>query len=314
MIEGLEKSKNEKSMKQDLIPQSTYEGNPTPNQAIDEDEIDLVEVLKTIWKDRKLILKAIGVSVFLGLVIALTSPKEYEASAKLIPESTDGSMNLGGLGGLASLAGINVGSAKPGGSAIPPELYPEVVKSVEYYEVLLKKEFFFENKNQSFTILSYFKEEAPKSLFSHVLSSPSKLISLLKSKEGDAVESARFRGIIRLSKAEEDVIKNINDRVSVNVDEKSGIISVAVKMPDAVAAAEVADFTLDYLQNYITEYKISKQQQTVDFISVQYQDQKIKFEEAQEKLALFNDRNRKRGNEYCENRTAKTTKSIYLCF
>ena len=57
---------------------------------ISEDEIDLIELAKTIWAGRRLIVKITSIFVLLGLIIAFTSKVEYEASCKLLPESQEG--------------------------------------------------------------------------------------------------------------------------------------------------------------------------------------------------------------------------------
>jgi LPS O-antigen subunit length determinant protein (WzzB/FepE family) len=75
-------------------------------------EIDLLEVLKSFWLDRWLIGGVTAFAAALSLVIALSLPNVYQATALLQPQSGDGGMS--GLarqyGGLASLAGISLPS------------------------------------------------------------------------------------------------------------------------------------------------------------------------------------------------------------
>ena len=101
------------------------------NPVIKDDEIDLLEVTKTVWAGRKLILKVTGIFLVIGLIIAFGSKVEYEASCKLMPESQEGvKPNLGGLGSLAGLAGINLDMGNSG--ALTPELYPQISQSVPF--------------------------------------------------------------------------------------------------------------------------------------------------------------------------------------
>ena len=84
---------------------------------IQEGEIDLVELAKTIWTGRLLIAKVAGIFAILGLIIAFTSPVEYQASCKLLPENQETkSPSLGGLAGLAGLAGVDLGGMGNSGS------------------------------------------------------------------------------------------------------------------------------------------------------------------------------------------------------
>ena len=65
-----------------------------------EQEIDLVELIKRMWVNRKLILKVTGVCFALGLLIALFSPKAYTAGAADIEFDFDVAHEFsGGVGG-----------------------------------------------------------------------------------------------------------------------------------------------------------------------------------------------------------------------
>ena len=45
-------------------------------QEEDEMEIDLMEYARKLWAARKLLLKVAGIAVIVGVVIALTTPKQ----------------------------------------------------------------------------------------------------------------------------------------------------------------------------------------------------------------------------------------------
>ena len=69
-------------------------------------EIDLVELAKRLWSERKFLFKCCGVAIVVGLVVAFSIPKEYSTTVKLAPETSDPSKKMGNLGGLAAMAGI----------------------------------------------------------------------------------------------------------------------------------------------------------------------------------------------------------------
>ena len=64
----------------------------------------------------------------LAIVVAFSIPKEYSASVSLASELQGEENIAGGLGSLASMAGINFNS----GGAIVPILYPDVVYSNKF--------------------------------------------------------------------------------------------------------------------------------------------------------------------------------------
>ena len=95
------------------------EPNQTETTRVDhEDEIDLIALAKTLWEGRKTVIRTTLIFMVLGLFIAIFSAKEYTASTTMVPQSAEGGSKLGGsLGGLAAMAGINLGSMG-GGSSI----------------------------------------------------------------------------------------------------------------------------------------------------------------------------------------------------
>jgi len=80
-----------------------------------DDDIDLRELWNAIWVGKWLIL-AITILFTIGSVLyALSVPDEYKSTVLLAPASSSSSSSLsklaGQFGGLASLAGINLGGA-----------------------------------------------------------------------------------------------------------------------------------------------------------------------------------------------------------
>ena len=103
-----------------------------------EDEIDLVVLLKTVFHARRFVIKTrILFSVF-GVILALISPIKYSAYSRFVPQLSEGRANSS-LGGLASLAGINL-SAIMGSQPqeISPSLYPQIAESIPYQLALLE--------------------------------------------------------------------------------------------------------------------------------------------------------------------------------
>lgn len=92
-----------------------------------DDEIDLRELLGTLWRGKWIILFTALVFAAAGLAYALSKPNIYQGSVLLAPSQSEGNVGgIGGqLGGLASLAGINLG----GGGSNKTVLAKEVLQS-----------------------------------------------------------------------------------------------------------------------------------------------------------------------------------------
>ncbi len=97
----------------------------------EEDEIDLLEYWNVIWKKKLFIFGVSFLAAVLAAGAALTMPNIYRAEALLAPvggEESKGGLSsmLGGLGGIASLAGVSLG----GGGSVEQNI--AVLKSREF--------------------------------------------------------------------------------------------------------------------------------------------------------------------------------------
>ena len=101
------------------------------------DEIDLRELLATLWEGKWLILAVTLVFAVVGAAYALSKPNIYQASVLLAPANDEGGMAgiSGQLGGLASLAGISLGS---GGSS-QTLIAKEVLQSRAFLSDFIKR-------------------------------------------------------------------------------------------------------------------------------------------------------------------------------
>ncbi|BDY04066.1 Wzz/FepE/Etk N-terminal domain-containing protein [Ferrimonas sp. YFM] len=79
------------------------------------DEIDLRDLISVLWAGKLLIIVITTLFAITGLVYALTQPNTYVSEATLVPAASEGRSGLAGMaaqfGGLASLAGINLGAS-----------------------------------------------------------------------------------------------------------------------------------------------------------------------------------------------------------
>ena len=72
-------------------------------------------------------------------------------------------------------------------------------------------------------------------------------------------------------------------------DKKVGVITISVKMPDPVVAANVARFSMNYLTDYIINYRTEKQKRDLDFLAERLNAAKGKYYSNQSKKASYTD-------------------------
>jgi hypothetical protein len=257
-----------------------------------QDEIDLVELAKIIWSRRWFIGKVTGIFIILGLMIAFTSPEEYETSSTLIPELAGEEGKLGGsLGGLASLAGVDLGGLSRGSQTINPALYQSVSQSTPFLLELMNQRYFFSEVGEEITLYEYYMNYYKVSLFGKLISIPGTVLGWIKGTAANDRFLSPLSKVLTLSEDQQVISEDLQLRVFVEMDWELNVVIVQVKMQDPVVAAEMVQFTLNYITRYVTNYSISKSKQQLESVEIQYEERKVAFEKVQNQLASFRDKN-----------------------
>lgn len=267
------------------------------NNRQEENEIDLIEVIRKIWARRKFILMVTIVFACLGILVALVSAKEYTAGCVMVPQTGDKG-NVNALGGLAAMAGINLG-AVGGGDVLSPKIYPKILSSVPFQKELMRENVKFDGYEQPVCLLDYYtKEEYAQHSFvgtvlKYTIGLPGLIFSAIQGEQPEIEISQTSGSVIQtLSKDEHSCMKVLKDKVVLSVNDKEGYITLSAYMSEPLAAAQLASKVQSMLQRYITEFKIEKAQAQLEFIEERFADAKEQFEKKQEELAEFRDANR----------------------
>ena len=242
----------------------------------EEQEIDLIELAQKLWKERKFLLKGCGIAVVVGLIVAFSIPKEYTTTVKLAPETQDAAKKSS-LGGLAAMAGINLNAAA-GADAISPDLFPVEVTDKE--------------KELSTTLYDYMSEHQRKAWWGYIVSAPFKALGAVMSLISGDEEESEGLNPYHLTKDQEEVVKALQERVSVSVDKKTLVITASVQMQDPVISAQMTKVVLENLQNYITNYRTQKVKQDLEFTQKVFGESRDAYYKAQRAYAAFEDANR----------------------
>ena len=271
-------------MSQDQKPQTAQQTPPY----FEDDSIDLVALVKSIWTERRFVLKvSLGFAV-LGLLVGFLTPKTFTATSTFVPQ-TAGEKPSGSLSGLAALAGIDL-SAGSSGSDIPATLYPKVLASVPFKQEILSTSIIFES--DTLTFKQYLLNQSPgvlSSIKKYTIGLPGLLLTSLR--EPDLVMQAP-KELIELSEEDFELIKYLENLVSIETNEKEGYISLSIVDNNPLIAAQIAKATELALQKRIIDYKIENARSLYEFTSEQFNAKQKEFYALQDELAEFTDRNR----------------------
>lgn len=269
-----------------------------PTKKSGEIEIDLLEIARKLWDNRRFILKVTAIFAAVGLFVAIFSAKEYTSSVTMVPQLSDGKSKAGGLAGLAAMAGVNLGDLG-GGSELSPTIYPKIMASVPFKKDLMQTKVKFDNIPNEITLYDYYsnKDYQPFNLLSTIKKYTIGLPGvILKAMKGDSdpllpINDSRQK-YLQLTKKEEQVSKILAKQVSLTINEKEGILTLSSNMPEALVSTQVVEAARLLLQKYITDFKVDKVKQNLDFIQQRYNEAKRNFEQKQMQLAAFKDGNR----------------------
>ena len=274
------------------------------------DEIDLIELLKKIYLEKKFILKISILALLFGVVYALFQPNEFTSSTTFIPQLSSG-VKTGGssLSGLASLAGINIGSMESS-SEFPPTLYPQVVNGVPFRVELLSNEITLNNelvavkdyleKKSSFNILGTIKK--------YTIGLPSLILSSFKNQKEYTNESK----IYSITNDDETLFKILENNLSLSINEKEGFITISFTDTNKNIAAQITQISQNLLQEKIIEFKNKSSREMLDFALKQYSDKKESHEKLQDEKAVFVDKNINISSSLFQNKLSRLESEVNI--
>ncbi|MEC8176057.1 MAG: Wzz/FepE/Etk N-terminal domain-containing protein [Bacteroidota bacterium] len=240
------------------------------------DEIDIIELLKKLYKSRKVIIYTTIIFSAVGVAFALLSPVKYKSTTVFITQNQE--TGPSSLSGVASLVGINLGSSSFGGE-IPSTMYPQIVESVKFKRLLLNKVI---DKKNNFTLQNFIAE----------------YYSIEEVEQDNTID-------LGMTLSEEKYFKILTEILNVSVNLKDGFISISCEMPKAEYSARTAKYSRELLQNIIIENKIETARQNLIFSEGQLIEKKREFDEVYSKLAFFSDSNLNSVNSFVLNEKNK---------
>lgn len=268
------------------------------NNIPEEQEIDLVELIQRMWVNRWLIVKVTAVFMVLGVLVALFSAKVYTASCDVVPQ-TSKSGPSSSMSSLAALAGINLNAAQSAES-LSPNVYENIMGSTTFRKELMQTMIDFEEVGHPVSFFDYYTSEEynKPSVFSYIkkytIGLPFTILNAIRGEQPEPDYSGvggDNNAIETISKDEYDAMTILGESIALSLDEKKGYVTITANMPEAVAAAQLAQATLTLLQKYITEFKIEKVQSNLDFVQERFDEAKRNFEDVQARRAKLRDAN-----------------------
>jgi LPS O-antigen subunit length determinant protein (WzzB/FepE family) len=228
--------------------------NEMQTNQIYDDEIDLRELASVLWAGKKIILAITGLFTIVAVIVALTIPNQYQATAVVSPAQSGGSSMLGAMasqfGGLASLAGIKV----PGDEGGEAEAAKEIMQSWGFIE-----EFIQTNSLQEeiFAADDWDRETNQLSYDS----------SLYDSEQGIWVRNPPAGKTIEPTSWE--LYENFSKRLSVATDSQTGMTSLSIEYYSPLLAKQWVELYITTINNYMRTRKLDQANRNIEYLEAQ---------------------------------------------
>ena len=221
------------------------------------DEIDLRELFKALWKGKWIIIATTFVFAASSVLYALSLPNIYKSDALLAPaESSNGGglSKIGGqLGGLAALAGVNLGA----GESSQTDLAVQVMKSRQFVEAFI-------NKHDLLVPLMAAKDWDLAN---------NKLIlneDLYNSDTGEWLREARgLRGAAPSAQEAYQIFSK--ETLSITQDKDSGLYTISVKHYSPYVAQQWVNWLIKDINKVMRERTIAETSQNLTYLNTQLQ-------------------------------------------
>ena len=235
--------------------------NTSYQNSENDDEIDLAELWFAIWSGKVLIIAISFIFAVSSIIYAINQPNIYKASTLLAPASEQGSAGglakmAGQFGGLASLAGINLG----GGGTDKTGLALEVLKSRLFIENFINKHQLLVplmatrnwDVNTNTLILDDELYNAKSNMWIREVSAPKKA----KPSAWEAFEAFK-------------------ELFSVSSDKESGMITISIEHYSPEVAKQWLLWLVAEINNTMREQDKSEAQRSINFLSEKLQETQL---------------------------------------
>lgn len=255
----------------------------------DEQEIDWMDILRRIYAIRKTLFKAAGVGVVLGIIIALSIPKQYTVTVTLSPEMGGDSKG----GGLASLASsfLGGGASSSSNDALNVTLAPDIVASTPFILELFNTHVQTLDGELDTTLVAYLDEQKTP-WWGYIKAAPGLAIGAIKSFLNEKIDTVSVLNPFQLTEKEYQKVEILRTVITASVDKKTAMTTVTVTLQDPKVTAIVADSVVAKLQQYIIDYRIKKAKEDCAYLEELYKERQQEYYDAQSKYAHYFDTNR----------------------
>lgn len=230
-----------------------------------EHEIDLIEIIHILWKARKFIAIVTATSLAIGILYIIFATKMYSGTITLYPAQSGTKNPMVQMAAQMGMAGASAGEANYN--------IPDVVKSRTLSEKIVGHEWEIDGFSIKINLVEYFDKlwdvEKPDDV-------------LTKADESNWYKNKFHSYSSFIAK----------ERISVNSDLKTGLITVTVIMEQPELARDIANFISVFVANWVNDTQKESIRKNLEFINERAAVLGAELQEAENEFKKFRETNR----------------------
>jgi uncharacterized protein involved in exopolysaccharide biosynthesis len=259
-------------------------------------KFNIKAAVKQLWQNRKTLYWWCGIAAVLGVIFALTNPKEYTVSTAIVPEQSSST----GLASIASMMGVSLGNVEGGNmDAMDPSMFPDIAESIPFLQAMMATKVHTLEDTTTVSLRDYLKTEyVPWTV--KTMEALHKLKDKITGRKtptfGSGDEDGEVPRYILLSEKEFGRLKGLAKNIKCTQNMKTGIISISTTCQDPMVATMMADNAINCLQSSLYDYKSTKARAELADLNALEAERRVEYEKRQRDYADFVNKNRSANN------------------
>ena len=253
------------------------------NENKDIEVIDLRIIFKRLWDKRKLFYIVLPTVFILSCLYIICIPRSYTTTTKMAPE-VENVLGNGTLGDIASTFGLNLNDMQTS-DAITPLLYPDLMEDNGFVAELFNIPVKSIDGDIDTTYYQYLKKHQKHAWWKYPIAAIKNLF-----KKEDKGHSLQFNPY-NLSKEQDKLANLIRSKITLSVDKKDGVITIATEAQDPFICKTLADSVRQKLQQFITSYRTNKARTDLEYYKKLTAEAKHIYERARQVYGSYSDAN-----------------------
>ena len=226
-------------------------------ESVDDDLIDLKVVFDVIWRAKLVIIAITSFFAVVSVAVALLLPNQYKATVIVVPTESTSLSSLGRLasqfGGLASLAGINVGGDSVTNNAV---MAMELVKTWDFLDNFIRDN----GLEVEIFAAKGWKRATDQLVIDDDLYdiSTGEWVRNFDPSEGETAAPSSW-----------ELYEELRDRIAVNQDPSTGLITISVEYYSPIIAKEWVDLLVAAINSHLRVRDRDEASKSIEYLKQQ---------------------------------------------